>query len=128
MNSRQILLVDDNPIQAATRRLILEKTGSTIRITCCGSEALDILADPAQADAIDLIITDHLMPGMNGPELVKEIRERGVSLPIIVLSGLAEAEQQYDDLDVTFRLKPFHPDSLIELVLFIFQGPMKRTA
>ena len=67
MTNRQILLVDDNPIQATTRRIILEKTGHAIKVATCGAEAVEIMSDPARMSSIGLLITDHLMPRMNGP-------------------------------------------------------------
>ncbi len=128
MTTRQILLVDDNLIQATTRRIILEKTGSSVRMAASASEALELLADPTQLAATGLVITDHLMPNMNGPELVQALREQGIDIPMIVLSGLPDAESQYEGLNVIFRLKPFPPDALIELVHEVFQDPLTRTA
>ena len=128
MAHRQILLVDDNPVQAATRRIILERTGSTVQVASSGIQALDVL-DAKDRPAVRLMITDHLMPGMNGPELVRSVRERNVNIPIIVLSGLPDAEDQYEGLDVIFRLKPFHPDALISLAHDLLEEPpMQRTA
>ena len=128
MTNRQILLVDDNPIQATTRRIILEKTGHAIKVATCGAEAVEIMSDPARMSSIGLLITDHLMPRMNGPELVQFIRHDHPELPVVVLSGLPDAEAQYEGLNVMFRLKPFPPDALIELVHEIFQDPLSRTA
>lgn len=129
MGMRQILLVDDNPVQASTRKIILERTGSSVRVASSGIEAQAILEDPDQLQATCLLITDHLMPGMNGPELVRSLRERGVEQPVIVLSGLPDAELQYEGLDIVFRLKPFHPDALIALVHELLEDPpMQRTA
>jgi CheY-like chemotaxis protein len=128
MAHRQILLVDDNPVQAATRRIILERTGATVRVANSGIQALDQL-EAQDRPPVRLIITDHLMPGMNGPELVSTVRGHHITLPIIVLSGLPDAELQYDGLDVVFRLKPFHPDALIALVHELLEErPMQRTA
>ena len=128
MMSRQILLVDDNAIQATTRRIILEKTGCFIKMTSSAQEALDYLADPAHLQATGLLITDHLMPNMNGPEMVRLLRDQDIDLPVVVLSGLPDAELEYQGLNIIFRLKPFPPDSLIELVHEIFQDPLTRTA
>ena len=128
MMSRQILLVDDNAIQATTRRIILEKTGCAIKVASSAAEALEYLSDPFRLASTGLLITDHLMPNMNGPEMVSLLRDQDVDLPIVVLSGLPDAEPQYDGLNVIFRLKPFPPDSLIELVHEIFQDPLTRTA
>lgn len=128
MTNRQILLVDDNPIQATTRRIILEKTGHVIKVASSGIEALEIISDPVRSASIGLLITDHLMPRMNGPELVSVVRQNHPNLPVVVLSGLVDAEAEYEGLNVLFRLKPFPPDSLIGLVHEIFQDPLSRTA
>jgi CheY-like chemotaxis protein len=115
-------------VQAATRRIILERTGSTIQVASSGIQALAVL-DAQNQHAVRLIITDHLMPGMNGPELVRAVRDRHINIPIIVLSGLPDAEDQYEGLDVVFRLKPFHPDALISLTHDLLEDhPMGRTA
>ena len=64
---------------------------------------------------VGLVITDHLMPGGNGSELVRQMRASHIWVPVIVLSGLSEAEPEYEGLDVAFRMKPFPPAELIEL-------------
>ena len=48
--------------------------------------------------------------------------------PVVVLSGLAEAEDEYGDLDVIFRVKPFPPDELLALVRSLLAQPIGRTA
>ena len=68
------------------------------------------------------------MPGMNGPEFVAELRNRFADLPVVVLSGLPEAESAYEGLDVAFRLKPFDPQSLINLVQAMLGERMRRSA
>ncbi|MGA7885082.1 MAG: response regulator [Acidobacteriaceae bacterium] len=124
-----ILLVDDNNIQAATRRAVLSRLGRTVTIAGNGAEALQILDRTAQAGhRIGLVITDHLMPGMNGPELVAQLRPRYPHLPVLVLSGLSEAEDEYRELDVTFRMKPLPPDDLLHLVRSLLEEPIARSA
>jgi DNA-binding response OmpR family regulator len=49
-------------------------------------------------------------------------------LPVVVLSGLADAEDEYQDLDVIFRMKPFPPDELLALVRSLLTQPIGRTA
>jgi DNA-binding response OmpR family regulator len=123
----EILLVDDNCIQATTRKAILMRSGRSIAVACDGREALEMLAD-ASGRGVRLVITDHLMPGMNGPEFVAELRARHADLPVLVLSGMTEAEEEYRDLDVMFRMKPFPPDELLALVRSLLDEPMGRTA
>lgn len=126
-----ILLVDDNAIQAATRKAILTRSGRSVTVAGDARQALDLLnptdrtADKARP--IGLVVTDHLMPGMNGPEFVAALRTRYPQMPVLVLSGLAEAEDEYADLDVIFRLKPLPPDELLALVHSLME-PIGRTA
>ena len=126
--SSVILLVDDNGIQATARQAVLEQSGRRVISVSGGQAALDFLARAEAAHRVGLIITDHLMPGMNGPELVEKVRQRGSGLPILVLSGLPDAESAYENLRITFRLKPCPPDSLISLVHDLMCDSMPRSA
>jgi CheY-like chemotaxis protein len=124
----RILLVDDNHIQSATRRAILEVSGREVCIALEGKQALEVLNQAESSSPIGLIVTDHLMPVMSGPEFVTEVRRRGFTLPIVVLSGLPDAELAYEGLNVVFRLKPCNPDSLIRLVQEMLGDCMRRSA
>ena len=75
-----------------------------------------------------LLVTDHLMPGMNGPALVRLVREVLPDLPVLVLSGLPEAEGEYAQLRVAFHLKPFPPEQLIAATRKLMDGDELRTA
>jgi CheY-like chemotaxis protein len=123
-----VLLVDDNQTQSATRRAILEGCGRDVSIASHGQQALELLHDPETSNSFGLVITDHLMPVMSGPAFVAELRRRGFTLPVVVLSGLPDAESAYEGLDVVFRLKPFDPDSLIRLVQGLLGECMRRSA
>jgi CheY-like chemotaxis protein len=124
-----ILLVDDNCIQATTRKAILVRSGGDVALACDGSQALAMLDQEGTPHPVGLVVTDHLMPGMNGPEFVAQLRLRYPDLPVVVLSGLAEAEDDYQDLDVMFRVKPCPPDELLALVRSLLtRRPMGRTA
>jgi CheY-like chemotaxis protein len=120
-----ILIVDDNPIQAVTRRLILEKAHFPVVIADDGASAL---ARFDSGEQFGMVITDHCMPEMTGPELVRKLRERSLTLPIMVLSGLPEAESEYEGMDVCFRLKPIQPQELIELSRTQLFPPYDQTA
>jgi CheY-like chemotaxis protein len=124
----KILLVDDNTIQAATRKAILERAGMQVVLANSAHEALERLEEADVFRSIGLIITDHLMPGMNGPEFVIILRAMLPTLPVLVLSGLSDAEAQYDAVDILFRMKPFPPDQLISLARSLLSEPMSRTA
>ena len=81
-----------------------------------GVEALEVLA--ANPD-IDAIITDINMPYMNGLDMIKEINEKGISLPIIIMSAHTESEYitKANDYGVKdYLLKPFDFIKFIELI------------
>ena len=111
-----VLLVDDNPIQAATRQTILKRAGYSVQAALNPIRALELIQKNDFALDVGAVITDHIMPGMNGAEFVRELRKLRPSLPVIVISGLEEAEQEYTGLNVTFRMKPLLPDHLLETV------------
>jgi DNA-binding response OmpR family regulator len=126
--TQYILLVDDNEIQAATRKAILERAGRMVVVSSDGAQALALLRDNNVLGHFGLVITDHVMPGMNGPALVGHIRQFSSFLPVLVLSGLPEAEEEYRGLEVVFRCKPFPPADLIALVNVLLGQPIARTA
>lgn len=111
-----ILLIDDNAIQAATRQTILKRAGYFVIPVLNPVRALEQFQAHEFPSEICLVITDHLMPGMNGSEFVQELRKTHLHLPVLVISGLEEAEELYRDLNVSFRLKPLMPDHLLAAV------------
>ncbi len=111
-----LLLIDDNAIQAATRQTILKRSGYHVIAALNPERALEQFRRSDLPAPIDLIITDHMMPGMNGAEFVTQIRTISQDIPVLVISGLAEAEDAYTGLNVQFRLKPLMPDDLIACV------------
>jgi DNA-binding response OmpR family regulator len=122
-----ILLVDDDSLQAGTRKAILEGVGYTVTVANDGSTALSLL-NSADGTYVRIIVTDHIMPGMNGPEFVRLVRNCGYHLPILVLSGDPDAEDEYESLDVAFRVKPFPPAQLLALVQYLLTHSNLRSA
>jgi DNA-binding response OmpR family regulator len=123
-----ILLLDDDPVQAATRKAILASAGYTVVVVKDPREALSILDD--SNSQIGFVITDHFMPGMNGPQFVSELRKKDPSMPVLVLSGMPGVEPEYNGLDVMHRVKPFAPTDLILLTQTILgsRQHLSRTA
>ena len=111
-----LLLIDDNAVQAATRQTILRRAGYFVIAALNPARALEQFQRNEFPAEIQLVITDHLMPGMSGADFVRALRKTHPRLPVLVISGLEEAEQEYEGLDVTFRMKPLLPDSLLETV------------
>lgn len=123
-----ILLVDDDAIQAAIRKTILIRAGQEVILATEGKQALSLLENPEYSQRIGLVITDHVMPGMNGPQFVTELRRRFPALPVLVLSGLPDAEMEYEGLNVLYRIKPLAPEELIRLAESIPGAALSRTA
>jgi DNA-binding NtrC family response regulator len=118
-----LLLIDDNAVQAATRQTILKRAGYFVIAALNPERALEQIQNNEFPDEINLVITDHLMPVMSGSEFVRALRRTHPTLPVLVISGLEEAEREYSGLNVTFRMKPLLPDHLLETVrLMVNQG------
>ncbi len=111
-----VLLVDDNAVQAATRQTILKRAGYFVIAVLSPERALEQFRNDEYPSEIDLIITDHIMPGMNGSEFVRKVRDFSRDVPILVISGMEEAEGEYAGLNTHFRLKPLLPDNLLASV------------
>lgn len=111
-----ILLIDDNAVQAATRQTILKRAGYFVIPVMSPVRALEQFRENDFPAEVDLVITDHVMPDLSGSEFVRQLREIKPNLPVLVISGLEEAEEEYKDLNVLFRLKPLLPDNLLASV------------
>ena len=122
-SEQAILLVDDNAVQAAVRQAILRRSGYFVITALNPARALEQLRHGDFLTEIRLIVTDHVMPGMSGNRFVGEIRKILPNIPILVISGL-EAEDEYEGLDVQFRLKPLHPEFLLESVRSLTGPPV----
>ena len=116
MTPSAVLLIDDNAIQAATRQTILRRGGYSAIAVLSPRRALEQLQSWEFPVPIGLIITDHIMPEMNGASFVKELRRTDALTPVMVISGLEEAEAEYAGMNVVFLLKPLHPEHLLENV------------
>ncbi len=111
----RILLVEDNRINVLVARKFLEGWGARITVAENGREALDRLAE---AD-FDLVLMDLHMPVMDGYTAIRQIREQGMSVPVIALTASlpAEVDKECRGLQIDgFVLKPFLPDELFRKV------------
>ena len=91
-----ILCVDDEENQLAVRKLVLESEGYSVLAASSGQQALDLLAH----HQVDLVLSDHLMPGLTGTELARQIKAHNPDLPVILISAVNEipADADYADL------------------------------
>jgi len=101
-----VLLVDDGPDILKIHKAMLARMGHESATAESGKEALQLFFD--RENDFDLIITDFRMPGMNGLELVQELRRRGSNVPILMVTAFGEDEQlqQVSQYRVTLINKP----------------------
>jgi CheY-like chemotaxis protein len=108
-----LLLIDDNAIQAATRQTILKRAGYFVIAALNPQRALDQFRHNEFQEEISLVITDHFMPGMTGSQFVRELRGTHPQIPVLVISGMEEAQDEYAGMNISFRVKPVLPEDLL---------------
>jgi two-component system cell cycle sensor histidine kinase/response regulator CckA len=113
----RILFVEDEDAVRGVAARLLRARGYEVIEACDGEEAL-VLAEE-HAGKIDLLISDVIMPGLDGPSLLKQARQYLGTAPVMFISGYAEAE--FSDLlegesGVTFLPKPIDIKTLAERV------------
>jgi two-component system cell cycle sensor histidine kinase/response regulator CckA len=109
--SGTVLLVEDEPMVRSVAERALARHGYTVITADNGEDALEVIA---RGEPIDLLISDVVMPGMDGPTMVREARKSRPDLKILFMSGYAE-EQLRNSINienVNFLPKPF---SVVEL-------------
>jgi CheY-like chemotaxis protein len=116
-NAPTILVVEDDNIVRMLIVDVLEELGFTVLEAEDGNAALKILAKAGEQ--IDLMMTDHGLPGMDGRELADRARELRPALPILFASGYAENIPVPADMHVIG--KPFSIDQLRDKVKSILK-------
>jgi CheY-like chemotaxis protein len=111
-----VLIVDDEPDIRFLLRITLELAGYAVIEASHGEAALE----SARATHPALVITDRMMPRMDGGELIQRLRADvgTVAIPIVMLTGTNGAQPGADAV----LAKPFEPEALIELVSRLIEG------
>lgn len=125
----RLLIVDDNSDFRSLLGEVLTLKGVAVLQAESGEHALSLIQD----DVPDAVLLDHRMPGLNGAEVVGELRRRGVQVPVILMTaaesarGVAamagvthwigkpfELEKLRDVLELALRGKPIRPPYLLD--------------
>jgi CheY-like chemotaxis protein len=114
---KTILAVDDNHHILEVISMMLEPEGLNIIRKTSGVEALDVL----RTQEVDLLMTDLMMPEMNGFELIREAKKVRPAIKIVVISaGVNTAKLMHEEDELTgvagILEKPFDADQLLQLV------------
>jgi len=113
------LLVDDEDLVLASTSEMLQELGYSVLQASSAEEALRMVDGGLRPN---LLVTDHLMPGMSGTQLARTLRSVLPGLPVLIVSGYAELEGIDPDLE---RLtKPFRNDDLAASLARLLAKPL----
>ncbi len=113
-----ILLVDDDPLIAASTQALLEDLGHRVFEAHSAKEALELFEGGLEPD---LVITDHAMPGMTGTDLAVVLRARDPALPILLATGYAELKGA-PPIDLPRLSKPYNQARLSTEIARLLPG------
>ena len=111
----RILLVDDDTRMSQFVRRALTEAGSTVRSAGDGPEGLEL----ARAEPFDAAIVDVMLPGLDGLALVRELRARKMTLPVLLLSARSSVDDRVEGLHAggdDYLVKPFALSELLARV------------
>jgi two-component system response regulator AtoC len=112
MEAKKILIVDDEESMRHMLSLILKGEGYEARAVGLGREALELL----DSQAFDFLLLDVVMPGMDGLELLRALKEKGVESAVIMMSGYGSLDTAVEAMKqgaYDYVSKPFKPDEIL---------------
>lgn len=113
--SRRVLIVDDSDFMRMMLEDILTHHGHRVLQAKDGPECLDMV----QNEAVDVCVLDIGMPGMDGMEVLRELKERQPGLRVVMLSALSQESNVQRALRLgadAFVVKPFQAECLVERI------------
>jgi signal transduction histidine kinase len=113
----RVLFVDDDQLISMATVAMLEDLGHSVVEASSAQAALDILRERTD---IDVVITDHAMPGMTGTELARQIRSTWPHLPVILATGYADLPND-EDLGWPRLSKPYQQNALAAAIARAFE-------
>lgn len=123
---RTILCVDDNELSLSVRKVMLETRGYRVIACTDASAALETF----KQGGIDLVLTDFVMPGMDGTELIAAVKAISPATPAILFSGKIRVYERETQADVFLPKGMYAPVELLErirLLLVRKRGPKRPT-
>ena len=117
-----LLVEDEDPVRAVNARALAAR-GYTVIEAASGVEALEVM--DARAEPVDIVVSDVVMPEMDGPTLLGELRKRHPTLKVIFVSGYAEdafRKNLPEGEEFNFLPKPFSLKQLVETVKQTISG------
>jgi two-component system, OmpR family, response regulator CpxR len=121
---RTILCVDDNEQSLSIRKVMLETRGYRVVACTGGQEALERF----RKGGVDLVLTDLMMPGLDGTKLIEEIKNLSPHTPAILLSGKVKIYDRDTKADVFLPKGMYAPVELLERIRVLLvrkRGPKR---
>ena len=122
---RTILCVDDNEQSLSIRKVMLETRGYRVIACSSGEEALERF----KKGGVDLVLTDLIMPGVDGSRLIEEIKTLSPQTPAVLISSRAKIYERETFADVFLSKGMYEPVDLLErirLLLVRKRGPKRQ--
>jgi len=123
---KTILCVDDNEQALSIRKIMLETRGYRVLACSNGEQALEAF----RRGGIDLVLTDLIMPGVDGSRLIEEIKNLSPQTPAVLISGRIKIYERETLADVFLSKGMYEPAELLERIRVLLvrkRGP-KRPA
>jgi len=115
INQETVLVVEDDPTLRMGLRATLRSAGYRVQVASTGLEGRDL----AWSEPPDLVLLDVMLPGMNGFEVLRDLRERDPDLPVIMLTAKGEEQDKVQGLKLgadDYVVKPFGVAELLARV------------
>lgn len=114
----RLLLVEDDRELANSLKGLLEQEGFRVRLALDGRRGLDL----ALSEDFDLILLDYFLPGLDGREFLKRLREEGSKVPVIALTVVSDVKSKVDFFQMgadDYITKPFHFEELMARIVAV---------
>jgi CheY-like chemotaxis protein len=121
---KTILCVDDNEQALSIRKIMLETRGYRV-LACSNSESA---LEAFRRGGVDLVLTDLIMPGVDGSRLIEEIKAMSPQTPAVLISGRVKIYERDSQADVFLPKGMYEPADLLEkvrLLLIRKRGPKR---
>ena len=131
--TERILVVEDEDVVRQLLLEVLKQTGYTVLSATDGAEALEIVRQLQgnREERLDLIVSDVVMPNVNGLTLATTVLQLDPDLPLLLMSGCTTElaiRERIEELGVPFISKPFAPQTLLETVRSILDRKYRAGA
>lgn len=110
----RVLLVEDEFLIAMSTSMVLEDEGHLVEMATNGARGLEI----ALSSPPDLIITDYMMPRMNGLDMIVELRAQGLQVPIVLATSIPEEQlpPTYAGGHDAYMGKPYFDTQILKVI------------